>query len=66
MNSGPGNARNCILESPILKISLVIMLPDPARSSCINVRAWDTNGAGSPAESLNPVLPNATENPLFW
>ena len=35
MNSGPRNARNCILESPILKISLVIMLPDPARSSCL-------------------------------
>ena len=53
MNSGPGNARNCILESPILP-------------SALNVRAWDTNGAGPPAESLNPVLPNATENPLFW
>ena len=35
MKSGLGNARNFILESPIIKISLVIMLPDPARSSCL-------------------------------
>ena len=33
-NSGPGNAGNCILESPILQISRGGMPPDPARSSC--------------------------------
>ena len=30
-NSGPGNAGNCILESPILKISLGSMPPNPPR-----------------------------------
>ena len=29
----------------------------------LNVRASGANGARSPAETLHPVLPNATENP---
>ena len=34
-NSGPGNAGNCILDSPILQISQGGMASDPPRSSCL-------------------------------
>ena len=32
----------------------------------LNVRASGANGALPPAETLHPVLPNATENPAVW
>ena len=35
LNSGPGNAANCILETPILPISRGGMSPDARRSSCL-------------------------------
>ena len=64
-NSGPGNAANCILETPILQISRGGACP----RTPVGVRASGTqrsrgaNGARPPAEPLHPVLPNATENP---
>ena len=61
-NFGPENAGNCILESPILKISRGSMPPDPHIGSCTQRRASGNNGSTPPAEPTHPVRPCANKN----